>query len=124
LKTFASQCWKNSTQDAQTRADIACAFQLAVVDSLTLKAYRALTKTGLRRLVVAGGVSANELLRSTLQAKLAEIDCTVYYPELTFCTDNGAMIAYAGYQRLQVGQTDDLSIKITPRWSLDQLSPL
>lgn len=102
-------------------ADIAAGFQEAVVDTLTIKCRRALKATGHRALVIAGGVSANRRLREKLQAMADERRCKLYYPRLEFCTDNGAMIAYAGCQRLLAGQQSDLSIEIMARWSLDTL---
>jgi N6-L-threonylcarbamoyladenine synthase len=105
----------------QVQADIACAFQEAVVDTLVIKAKRALQQTGLKQLVVAGGVAANAKLRSTLQEVIEELGGNVYYPRPAFCTDNGAMIAYAGYQRLSLNQQDDLTIKAVARWPLNEL---
>jgi N6-L-threonylcarbamoyladenine synthase len=124
LKTFALTTLQGQGDDAQTRADIARAFEEAVAETLAIKCRRALAQTGLRRLVVAGGVSANRRLRGTLQAMAAEQGATTYYPRLEFCTDNGAMIAYAGYQRLRNGQADPLPFNAWPRWSLTQPHPL
>lgn len=117
LKTFAANTIATNSQDAQTKADIARAFQDAVVDTLTIKCKRALQATGYSTLVVAGGVGANVALR----AKLQELDAKVYFPRQAFCTDNGAMIAYVGCQRLLAGERDDLAIKVYPRWSLTEL---
>jgi N6-L-threonylcarbamoyladenine synthase len=121
LKTFAANTIAANPDDAQTRADIARAFQDAVVDTLVIKCRRALQQTGLQRLVVAGGVSANVELRAQLQQFAAQIGGKVYFPRPAFCTDNGAMIAFAGAQRLVAGQFDDLSILTRPRWPLEQL---
>jgi N6-L-threonylcarbamoyladenine synthase len=110
--------------DEQTRADIACAFQLAVVETLVIKCKRALKQESLTRLVIAGGVSANTQLRQGLELALGKIRAKVFYARPEFCTDNGAMIAYAGCQRLLAGQSDDLSVTATPRWPLDQLLAL
>ena len=124
LKTFAANTIRDAGDDPQSKADIARAFQEAVVDTLAIKCRRALKETGLSRLVIAGGVSANKMLREQLEEMMNKIGGKVYYPRLEFCTDNGAMIAYAGLQRLKAGQTEDLSAKARPRWPLEELSPL
>ncbi len=124
LKTFSLTTWQKSDQSEQTQADIACAFQEAVVETLAIKCKRALKQTGLKRLVIAGGVSANQGLRERLAAMGKELGAEVYYPRPEFCTDNGAMIAYAGYLRLKAGQTVDLSFGATPRWPIEELPPL
>lgn len=103
-------------------ADIAASFQEALVDTLVKKSVKALKQTGLKRLVIAGGVSANKRLRERLEADLAKIKATVYYAEPALCTDNGAMIAFAGYQRLRAGQKDSLPVTTTPRWPMTELS--
>lgn len=103
-------------------ADIAASFQEALVETLVKKSVKALKQTGLRRLVIAGGVSANKRLRERLEADLAKIKATVYYAEPALCTDNGAMIAFAGYQRLKAGQHDGLSVTTTPRWPMTELT--
>ncbi|MCR8922325.1 tRNA (adenosine(37)-N6)-threonylcarbamoyltransferase complex transferase subunit TsaD [Dasania sp. GY-MA-18] len=110
--------------DPQTQADIACAFQQAVVSTLVIKCKRALQQEGLKRLVIAGGVSANKKLRADLENALAKIKASVFYARPEFCTDNGAMIAYAGCQRLLAGQQDDLAVKTRPRWPMEQLSAI
>lgn len=107
--------------DSQDRADIAQAFEAAVVDTLIIKCRRALKQTRLKHLVIAGGVSANLRLRTDLDAAAQSQDFTVYYPRQEFCTDNGAMIAYAGCQRLLAGEAADLSFAARPRWPLDTL---
>ena len=124
LKTFAANTIRSEGQDAQTRADIAHAFQSAVVDTLAIKCKRALKQTGLKRLVIAGGVSANRQLRQQLQQMMQELKGEVFYPRPEYCTDNGAMIAYAGLQRLKAGQTVGLAIEVQPRWSLEALPPV
>lgn len=124
LKTFVSNTLASQPADAQTKADIARAFEEAVVETLTIKCQRALRETGQKRLVVAGGVSANQRLRSALTEMSQRSGSLVHYPRLEFCTDNGAMIAYAGLLRIKAGQADDLSIKATPRWSLTDLPEL
>jgi len=103
---------------------VSLAFQQAVVDTLTIKCKRALKQTGLKRLVIAGGVSANKALRLSLEDMLAGIKGNVYYARPQFCTDNGAMIAYAGCQRLLAGQQQDLAISVQARWPMEQLPPL
>lgn len=120
LKTFSLTTWQNSTQTEQDKADIARAFEEAVVDTLFIKCRRALEQTGRKQLVVAGGVGANQRLR----AKLAELPAQVAFPRLAFCTDNGAMIAYAGALRLQAGASEPAVISARPRWPLTELSAL
>lgn len=112
---------ENGQLDDQTKADIACAFQQAVVSTLVIKCKRALKQEGLQRLVIAGGVSANKALRCELEAALKKIRSEVFYARPEFCTDNGAMIAYAGCQRLLAGQKDTLSVAPRPRWPMDEL---
>jgi N6-L-threonylcarbamoyladenine synthase len=124
LKTFAANTIRASDDEPQTRANIAYAFQEAVVDTLAIKCRRALKHTGLKRLVIAGGVSANIELRQQLGTLMENLGGQVFYPRLEFCTDNGAMIAYAGLQRLKAGQSESLSAKAKPRWSLEDLNPL
>lgn len=108
--------------DQQTISDICAGFQEAIVDTLIIKCRRALAQTGLKTLVIAGGVSANRRLRDKLQAALKEDGAEVYYARHEFCTDNGAMIAYAGCQRLLAGERTGLALPITPRWPLQQLT--
>lgn len=124
LKTAASMAIKNSDDSEKSRADIAYAFQQAVIDTLAIKCSRALEQTGLKRLVVAGGVSANVYLRQKLTELTARLNGEVFYPRPEFCTDNGAMIAFAGAMRLQAGQCEDLAIITRPRWPLDSLPAL
>lgn len=108
--------------DQQTRADIAHAFQQAVVDTLAIKCKRALKQTGLNRLVVAGGVSANVSLRIQLSELMDSLQGEVFYPRNEYCTDNGAMIAFAGLQRLKAGDLEPLAVRARPRWPLDELT--
>ncbi|MFT5758412.1 MAG: N6-L-threonylcarbamoyladenine synthase [Alteromonadaceae bacterium] len=128
LKTAASTTIRkekeNGTMDEQTHADIAYAFQDAVIDTLAIKCRRALKQCELKRLVVAGGVSANIALRDKLAKITEKLGGQVYYPRPEFCTDNGAMIAYAGLQRLKAGTNADLTFKATPRWPLDTLEAI
>jgi len=124
LKTFALTTSRDAGGDDQTCADIARAFQDAVVDTMIIKCRRALQQTGINRLVIAGGVGANQALREGLQAMADELSAELFYPRLEFCTDNGAMIAYAGACRLAAGQQQGLEISVRPRWSLEELQPL
>lgn len=124
LKTFTLNTIQNSEQSQQDKADVALAFQQAMAETLTIKCKRALEQTGLRTLVVAGGVSANQAIRSKLTTLAAERGAKVYFPRPEFCTDNGAMIAYAGCQRLIAGQTQNLEIFARPRWPMDELMRL
>jgi len=121
LKTFALNTVESHTLDERTKADIARAFQEAVVETLTIKCRRALQATGFSRLVVAGGVGANKALRHGLHEMCKKQQASLYFPRLEFCTDNGAMIAYVGCQRLMAGAKDDLAVEVYPRWSLDKL---
>lgn len=113
----------NKVRGQNREADLAASFQEAMVDTLVKKSIKALKQTGLKRLVIAGGVSANQLLRQRLESELLKIKSQVYYAEPALCTDNGAMIAFAGWQRLKAGQHDDLSVSTTPRWPMAELSP-
>lgn len=118
LKTAAINTWRMLEPTPQNRADVARAFEEAVVETLAIKCRRALKATRLKRLVVAGGVGANHRLRERLRALTAELGGQTYYPRLEFCTDNGAMIAYAGWQRLMAGQRDEAEMEVMPRWPL------
>ena len=124
LKTCALNTVKTEDNDQQTRADIARAFVDAVVDTLIIKCRRALEETGLRTLVVAGGVSANRQLRERLTEVGSHMGALVYFPRPEFCTDNGAMIAYAGYVRLKAGQREPLSFAARARWPMTELQRL
>lgn len=129
LKTFALNTMEKIMQqqgelDFQSRADIAFAFQQAAVDTLLIKCQRALKHTAYQRLVVSGGVGANQLLRETLNKKAKQHGFEVFYPRMEFCTDNGAMIAYAGSLRLAAGMREPAEIKGLPRWRLEELAPL
>ena len=107
--------------DDQVCADIAAGFQKAVVDTMVIKCKRALQAAGLSRLVVAGGVSANVELRSGLDQAITKVKGEVFYPRPAFCTDNGAMIAYAGCKRLMAGETQGLGVSVKARWALNQI---
>ncbi|HEX5363092.1 MAG TPA: tRNA (adenosine(37)-N6)-threonylcarbamoyltransferase complex transferase subunit TsaD [Gallionella sp.] len=123
LKTAVLTLTKQHELDDQTRADIACATQEAIVDVLALKARAALAQSGLSQLVVAGGVGANRLLRERLSADIGKRGGEVFYPDLEFCTDNGAMIAFAGALRLAQQQgRKDYSFDVKPRWDLQQIA--
>ena len=112
--------------DQQTRADVACAFEDAVVDTLRIKSLRALEQSNAKVLVVAGGVGANKKLRQQLKDDLVKRGMQVFYPAPEFCTDNAAMVAQLGLLRLQnlstLGEQDNLQIKVRPRWSLESIS--
>ncbi len=128
LKTFALNTLRNeipgAAAPAQTRADIARAFEDAVVDTLVIKCRRALKASGHRRLILAGGVSANWRLRQEMDSAIAAVGGETYYPRSALCTDNGAMIAYAGWQRLRVGQHEPLSFAPRARWAMESLPRL
>lgn len=128
LKTFTlntvTAAQKAGDLSDQTRADIALAFESAVVDTLVIKCRRALEQTHSKRLVIAGGVSANKRLRIGLEAMADKKTAKVFYARPEFCTDNGAMIAYAGCQRLLAGQQDGDRIVSVPRWPMNTLPPV
>ena len=124
LKTQVLMAWQQSDQTAQTQRDIARGFEEAVVDTLTIKCERALDAADCDTLVVAGGVGANRNLRARLQQLMGERDGQVHFPRPAFCTDNGAMIAYAGALRLLAGQRQGPEITVQPRWDMATLPPL
>ena len=121
LKTFTLNTLQNSEQTEQDKADIALAFQQAMAETLSIKCKRALQQTGLKTLVIAGGVSANKSIRQHLIEMTETLGAKAYFPRHEFCTDNGAMIAYTGCQRLLAGQTQNLEIFARPRWPIDEL---
>jgi len=124
LKTAVLQAVHGQSLDDTVVADLARAFQEAAVDTLVIKCRRALEQTGLRRLVVAGGVGANRHLRERLGEAAAQLDARVYFPRLEFCTDNGAMIAYAGWMRARHGGGAPAGgFEVRPRWPLTELTP-
>lgn len=126
LKTFAANTINSNLDEQgnlsqQTRCDIAHAFQQAVIETLMIKCRRALQQTGYKRLVIAGGVSANKQLRHQLAELMQQIGGEVFYPRPQFCTDNGAMIAYAGFLRMKNGERTDLAVSVKPRWPMTEL---
>jgi len=121
LKTQVLLAYQAHADDPTAKADVARAFEDAIVDTLLIKCRRALQQTGARRLVIAGGVGANKKLRAQLAEAAQRENFRVYFPRLEFCTDNGAMIALAGALRLQAGLHDDSAIRVTPRWDLQDL---
>ncbi|HET6431939.1 tRNA (adenosine(37)-N6)-threonylcarbamoyltransferase complex transferase subunit TsaD [Dyella sp.] len=123
LKTQVLLAWQGSDQSDTTRADIARAFQEAIVDTLVIKCRRALEASGASRLVIAGGVGANRHLRARLADAGKQDGFRTYFPRLDFCTDNGAMIALAGAIRLAHGQHQDATVQVFPRWDLESLPP-
>ncbi len=121
LKTQVLLAWRESDQSEQVRADIAHAFEAAVTETLSIKCSRALDETGMRSLIVAGGVGANRRLRALLAEAATRETFTVAFPRPEFCTDNGAMIAFAGAKRLEAGLHDDAVFDVRPRWPLEEL---
>lgn len=121
LKTQVLMAWQDSDQSDATRADIARGFEDAVVDTLAIKCARALDETGCETLVVAGGVGANRRLRDKLQQIARERGGRVCFPRPELCTDNGAMIAFAGALRLAAGQRGELRVEVQPRWDMETL---
>jgi N6-L-threonylcarbamoyladenine synthase len=123
LKTHTRNLWRKHSQEKDAQADIAAGFQLAVVETLTIKCRRAMRQTRSGHLVIAGGVGANLRLRETLSRAGRKYGWGVSYPRIEFCTDNGAMIAFAGYHRLLAGQQEPEIIHARPRWPMSELSP-
>jgi N6-L-threonylcarbamoyladenine synthase len=123
LKTAVVVALRGRDLDDQTRADAALAFEEAVVDTLVIKCRRALEATGVRTLVIAGGVGANRRLRARMRAMGEREGVRVVYPRVEFCTDNAAMIALLGHLRLSAGQSDDLVIRARARWPMTDLVP-
>jgi N6-L-threonylcarbamoyladenine synthase len=132
LKTFALNTWHDLQAECeghvekleQGQANIARAFEEAVVDTLSIKCKRALKQTHCKRLVIAGGVGANQHLRQQLAKMVKNEGGELYYPRIEFCTDNGAMIAYVGCLRLMAGESKELSIDARARWPMDELSSI
>ncbi|MDR2220504.1 MAG: tRNA (adenosine(37)-N6)-threonylcarbamoyltransferase complex transferase subunit TsaD [Methylobacillus sp.] len=121
LKTAVLTAVNSAEMNEQSRADIARAFQESVVEVLTAKCLAALQQCGMERLIVSGGVGANQRLRESLGNTACEHGCEVFYPRLEFCTDNGAMIAFAGAMRLQGRKAEDYGFTVRPRWDLAEL---
>ena len=124
LKTFTMNTLNKTEKTPQDKADVAYAFQKATAETLSIKCKRALQQTGLKTLVIAGGVSANKQIRAELLKMTKKQNAELFFPRLEFCTDNGAMIAYAGCQRLLAGQREGLEIYAKPRWPIDNLMNL
>lgn len=128
LKTFSLNTWQREVEEGndnkQTQANICRAFEEAVVDTLSIKCRRAIRQVGAKTLVIAGGVGANLRLREVLGAMMDKEGGELFYPRIEFCTDNGAMIAYAGCLRLMAGQTEPLSINVRARWPMNELTQI
>lgn len=124
LKTHTRNLWQAHSAEEHAREDIAAGFQQAVVDTLEIKCRRAMQQTRSKQLVIAGGVGANLALREALQRAGQKHGWSVAYPRIEFCTDNGAMIALAGYYRLQAGHHEPERIFARPRWPMHELPPL
>jgi N6-L-threonylcarbamoyladenine synthase len=121
LKTHTRNLWNKHSDKENARADIAAGFQKAVVDTMVIKCRRAMQQTRCGHLVIAGGVGANLQLREALSRAGKKYGWSVSYPRIEFCTDNGAMIAFAGYYRLLAGETEPNIIRAQPRWPLAEL---
>jgi N6-L-threonylcarbamoyladenine synthase len=124
LKTSVARTIRDIEDTPQNKADIAASFQAAIVETLCIKCDRALKQTNMHQLVIAGGVSANKHLREKINELSQRNAYQVYMPRIKFCTDNAAMIAYAGYLRLKDGQQNDFCIDVRPRWPLTTLAPI
>lgn len=121
LKTHAVHCFQQHQNDKHIRADIAFAFEEAVIETLIRKSLRAMDQVGLHELVIVGGVAANKKLRNQLTESLKQRNGHIYYPRLEFCTDNGVMVAYNGWLHFTRGDKEDMAIRVRPRWNMDEL---
>lgn len=125
LKTAAITAWRQAGASEAVRADVAASFQAAVIDTLRIKCERALKQEGLTRVVIAGGVGANQRLREEFDRRFGDAGVEVFYPRIEFCTDNGAMIALAGSLRLAAGQFDERGLfRVRARWPMESLTAL
>ena len=122
LKTAAIAAFEKTGRDPQSVNDIAAGFEVAAVDALAIKCSKALKQENTKTLVVAGGVAANRKLRALLAETVESVDGELYFPRLEFCTDNGAMIAYAGAFRLLAGESAGDEVTVKPRWPLAQMT--
>ena len=122
LKTHIMLTWKSSEKTEQVQKDISLELQNSVTDCLVGKLKKAHEKKGYPRIVISGGVSANQFIREKLNTFADSIGAKAYYPTKKYCTDNGAMIAYTGYKKYKAGQIYDLDGEVKPRWPLDQLA--
>lgn len=124
LKTHVANLVKKLPKEEQLNADIAFAFQQAAIEILVIKARKALELTEYHSLVIAGGVGANHYLREQLAIMVKPLKVELFYPRPHYCTDNGAMVAYLGLQRLRKGEVDEgHAINVRARWSLEELTP-
>jgi N6-L-threonylcarbamoyladenine synthase len=114
--------WKASKKTKQDQKNISLELQNAVADCLVGKLKRAHSEKGYSSIVISGGVSANQFIRQKITNFSESINSKAYYPTKKFCTDNGAMIAYAGYKKHEAGQIYDLQGEVKPRWPLDKLN--
>lgn len=124
LKTHTRNLYRDHRDDPNAVADIAAGFQQAVVETMVIKCRRAMQQTRCRQLVIAGGVGANRRLREALKTAGKKHGFRVAYPRIEFCTDNGAMVALAGYYRLRAGQAEPEVIRARPRWPMAELPAL
>ncbi len=122
LKTHTRNLWLEQKEKPGAREDIAAGFQLAVIETLDIKCQRAMKQTRCTQLVIAGGVSANLHLRARMEQTAAREQWKLSYPRPEYCTDNGAMIAFAGCQRLLAEECNSLEIEAYPRWALDTVT--
>lgn len=122
LKTHVAQLIASKTLTQQDKANIAAQFEITIADILTHKIKRAIMQHNVNQLVVAGGVAANKTLRDALTQQANALNVSIYFPAMQYCTDNGAMIAYAGAMRLRQGHLGENKIAVKPRWPLSELN--